>query len=127
MDNVINNKTGFEYTYSAKQQQELESIRKKYLPKEENKMDKIRRLDREAERPGTVMALVIGIIGTLIMGAGMSCAMLAEGFIMGLGIVIGLVGIVVLGIAYPMYKKITKEQRAKVAEEIIALSNEITM
>ena len=127
MDNTINNKAGFEYTYSAKQQQELESIRKKYLPKEENKMDNIRRLDREAEKPGTVMALVIGIIGTLIMGTGMSCAMLAEGFIMGLGIVIGLVGIIVLSIAYPMYKRITKVRREMIAEEIIALSNEITI
>ncbi len=127
MDNVINKKTNFEYTYSAKQQQELESIRKKYLPKEEDKMEKIRRLDRDAERPGTIAALVIGIIGTLILGIGMCCTMLAGGFIFALGIVIGLIGIAVVSVAYPIYKKITKREREKVAEEIITLSNELTM
>ena len=34
----------FEYTYSAQQQQEVERIRKKYLPKEESKMDQLRKL-----------------------------------------------------------------------------------
>lgn len=127
MDNTINNKSGFEYTYSAKQQRELEAIRKKYLPKEEDKMERIRRLDRKAESAGVITSLVIGIVGTLIMGTGMCCTMLAEGFVFVIGIVIGLVGIAVLSFAYPVYKKITKEQRAKVAEEIIALSNEITI
>jgi len=127
MDNTINNKSGFEYTYSAKQRQELEAIRKKYLPKEEDKMERIRKLDRQAESAGVITSLIIGIVGTLIMGVGMSCAMLAEGIVFVIGIIVGLVGIAVLSVAYPMYKKITKEQRAKVAEEIIALSNEIAM
>jgi hypothetical protein len=41
------------------------------------------------------------------------------------GIVIGIVGMIVVGMAYPIYKKITKKERAKIAEEIIALSNEL--
>ena len=70
-----NNKETFEYTYSAKQQQEIESIRKKYLPKEEDKMERIRKLDREAERPGMIASLATGVIGALMLGIGMCCTM----------------------------------------------------
>ena len=61
----------FEYTYSAKQQAELENIRKKYLPQGETKMDRLRRLDRGVTRPGTMISIIIGVVGTLIMGFGM--------------------------------------------------------
>ena len=66
---------GFQYTYSAKEQNEINDIRKKYLPKEEDKMAQLRRLDASVYRKGTVVSLVIGIIGALIMGAGMSLVM----------------------------------------------------
>ena len=55
----------FQYTYSAKQQQEIDSIRKKYLPPEEDKMEQLRRLDRAAAKKGAVVSTVIGIIGCL--------------------------------------------------------------
>lgn len=117
----------FEYTYSAKQQEEVEAIRKKYLPKEEDKMETLRRLDRNAERPGTIAAIVLGVAGTLIMGFGMCCTMVWAEQFFAAGIVVGIFGIAVAGVAYPMYKKITKKQRAKVADQILALSSELAM
>ena len=118
---------GFEFTYSAKQQKEVEKIRNKYVSKEESKMEKLIRLDKQAERPGTIASIVVGVLGSLILGAGMSCTLVwnssIEIFIA--GIVIGIVGMLVVGMAYPIYKKITKKERAKIAEEIIALSNEL--
>lgn len=120
---------GFEFTYSAKQQEEVERIRSKYIPKEENKMEKLIRLDKQAERPGTIASIAVGIIGCLILGAGMCCTLVwnSNMAIFIAGIVIGIIGMIVAGVAYPIYTKITKIERAKIAEQVIALSNELSL
>ena len=65
----------FTYSYSASQQAEIKKIREKYIPKEESKLEQLRRLDESTTKPGMVAALTMGIIGTLIMGLGMCCTM----------------------------------------------------
>ncbi|MBR6745554.1 MAG: hypothetical protein IKM00_10135, partial [Clostridia bacterium] len=65
-----NNKV-FTYQYLAKQNKEVEHIRRKYLPKEEDKMETLRKLDARVQMAGTVPSLCIGIIGCLIFGIGM--------------------------------------------------------
>ena len=118
-----NNKT-FSYTYSANQQEEVKSIRQKYLPHEENKMETLRRLDQSAKKPGTIVSLVIGIIGSLILGFGMACVMEWTDYFV-LGIVAGVVGIAVLAPAYPIYMRMTRKQREKLAPQILQLTNEL--
>lgn len=120
----MGNNDRFEYTYSAKQQAEIENIRKKYLPQEESKMDRLRRLDESVTRPGTTISIIVGIIGTLIMGFGMCCVM--EWDMFAVGIIIGVVGMVILGAAYPIFNKITQKQREKIAPEILRLTEEIS-
>lgn len=115
----------FEYTYSAKEQKELESIKKKYMPAAENTLEKVKRLDREAERPGTAVSILLGVAGCLILGAGMSMTMVWTSSLMIPGIVLGIVGIGIMGLAYPAYVRITKKQREKIAPEILALTKEI--
>lgn len=132
VNNVKNNSnpnetTGFEYTYSAKQQQEIESIRKKYLPQEEDKMETLRRLDRGAEQPGTIWSIVVGVIGTLLLGIGMCCTMVWGGSLFIIGCIVGIAGIAVLSMAYPLYKHITRKERAKIADRIIELSQELSL
>lgn len=123
---AVNNKV-FEYTYSGDRQREIESIRKKYLPKEEDKLETLRRLDRSAEKPGTVISLIIGIIGTLIMGAGMSCVMVGEGIaLLVVGVIVGIVGMCIAAVAYPAYRIVTRKHREKVAEQILALTEELS-
>ena len=73
MDNE--NKNTFTYTYSAKQQEEIQRIRQKYLPPEEDKMEQLRRLDRQSTRKGTAVSIAMGVIGTLLLGIGMCCTM----------------------------------------------------
>lgn len=119
-------KQGFEYTYSAKQQKEVERIRKKYLPKEEDKMEMIRKLDREAERPGMIASLATGVIGALILGIGMCCTMVWGESLFVLGIFVGVIGSALIAAAYPLYKKVTRVQREKVAEQILALTSELS-
>lgn len=116
----------FQYTYSAKQQQEIDSIRKKYLPPEEDKMEQLRRLDRAAAKKGAVVSTVIGIIGCLMMGVGMCCSMVWMGTLFIPGIIIGLLGIALIAASYPVYSKITKKQREKIAPEILRLTDELS-
>ena len=86
-------KDTFHFSYSAKQQEEIRKIREKYLPKEENKMEQLRRLDESATRPGTIAAIIVGVIGALLLGVGMSCTMVwAEQFFIP-GVIVGVLGI----------------------------------
>ena len=120
------NKEIFHYTYSASQQQEIRRIRKKYMPptQEEDKMEQLRKLDAGVTKPGTIASLIVGIISTLIFGVGMCCTMVWTDLFV-LGIVIGLAGLAGVISAYPLYVSITKKQRAKVAPEIMRLTDEL--
>lgn len=120
-----NNKT-FEYTYSAKQQEEIEIIRRKYMPKEEDKMQLLRKLDKDVTKPGTIWSIVIGVIGCLVLGIGMCCTMVWADSFFALGIVLGIIGMIIMGMAYPNYIKITKKQREKLAPQILALTEELS-
>ena len=115
----------FEYNYSADRAKEIEAIRKKYEDPKTYKFEQLKALDKQADKRGMITSLVLGIVGALILGTGMSIVMEGSTAFMVLGIIIGVVGIVVLSAAYPLYKKIVKEDRAKVADQILTLSKEI--
>ena len=120
----MENKETFSYTYSAKQQEEIKKIRDKYLPKEADKMEQLRRLDKRVTEKGTTISLILGIAGTLVMGTGMSmCMVWTELFIP--GIIVGVIGIAAVSLAYPLYSYITKREREKIAPEIIRLTDEL--
>ena len=126
-------KDGFRFTYSAKEQEEIRKIRQKYPPREEDKMDRLRKLDASVTQKATVVSLIIGIIGALIMGTGMSLAMTTLGESLGLqgtmgmivGIVIGITGMALAGLAYPAYSYLVKQEREKIAPEILRLTEEL--
>ena len=125
-----NREETFRYTYSAKEQSEVEAIRKKYLPPEENKMEQLRKLDRSATGKAQAWAIALGIIGTLILGTGMSlCMTELSGFLGGtamfIGIPVGLVGIVLVALAYPVYNRILKKERQRIAPEVLRLTEEL--
>lgn len=115
----------FSYTYSSKQQEEIRQIRDKYIPKEENKMEQLRRLDESATRPGTIAAVTVGIVGILLLGVGMCCTMVWMDTMFVPGIIIGGIGIVGVSATYPLYNRITKKQREKLAPEILRLTKEL--
>ena len=126
----MENKEGFSFTYSAEQQKEIEAIRKKYLPKEESKMEQLRRLHAIPTQKAQACAIALGVIGALIMGTGMSLAMTDIGSALGslsmvIGIVIGIVGMVLVALAYPLYNRVLKKQREKIAPEILRLTDEL--
>ncbi len=129
------NSETFNYTYSAKEQAEIQAIRKKYSSTEESedKMARLRRLDESVTQKATVVSLILGVIGALILGFGMSLSMteLSEAFGMDsaigiiVGAVIGVIGIVLVCCAYPVYNRIVKKARQKIAPEILRLTDEL--
>ena len=126
----MGNKEGFSFTYSAQQQKEVEDIRKKYLPKEADKMQQLRKLHAVPTQKAQARAIAVGVIGALIMGTGMSLAMTDIGAALGslamvLGIAVGFVGMVLVALAYPLYNRVLKKQREKIAPEILQLSEEL--
>lgn len=120
-----NNQNGFQYTYSAKEQAEIKRIRSKYTPKEENKMEQLQRLDASATQKATMYAIIVGVIGALILGAGMSCCMVWTDALLIPGIVIGVIGMAVLAVAYPLYNRTLKKERERIAPEILRLTDEL--
>ena len=125
-----NNEASFSYTYSAQQQREVEEIRKKYLPKEEDKMEQLRRLHAIPSQKAQAAAIAVGVVGALILGTGMSlCMTELSGFLGGtamfVGIPVGIVGIVLVAVAYPLYNRVLIKQREKIAPEILRLTDEL--
>ena len=126
----MENKEAFSFTYSAQQQKEIEAIRNKYLPKEADKMEQLRKLHAVPTQKAQAASVAVGVIGALIMGTGMSLAMTDIGAALGslamvLGIVVGIVGMVLVALAYPIYNRVLKKERQKIAPEILRLSDEL--
>lgn len=123
----------FQYTYSAKEQEEVKRIRAKYLEQSEDKMERLRRLDQSVTQKAQVVALVLGVLGVLVLGFGMSLILSELGAIFGthrvlalpVGILCGVAGGTSIALAYPMYQRVWKRERERVAPEILRLTEEL--
>ena len=109
----------------------VQKIRTQYTEKEITELDALRELDAKVKRPANVFAYVFGSISAIIMGAGMSLVMTDIGSSVGIsdpmipGIVIGVVGMLLAIINYPLYKNILTSRKEKYAKQILALSDRI--
>ena len=110
----------------------VQKIRTQYTEKEHTGLDDLRELDKKVKRPANVFSYIFGSIGAIVMGAGMSLVMtdIAEQIGLGIdpmlpGIVVGIVGMFMVIINYPIYKGILGARRKKYANKIIALSDKI--
>lgn len=120
----------FKMTYSAQQQEEIQAIRKKYAPREESKMEHLRALDAQVNRRASMRAVVLGTVGAIVMGCGMSLVMSDFGALLGaaalpVGVAVGLTGMLLLALAYPVYNRTLQKEREKVAPEILRLTDEL--
>jgi hypothetical protein len=109
----------------------VQKIRTQYTQKESTELDALKALDNKVKRPANAFAYLFGSIGAIIMGAGMSLVMTDIGATVGIaepmvpGIVIGVVGMLLVIINYPIYKGILGGRRKKYAQKIIALSDKL--
>ena len=122
----MTNENTFHYTYSAPENQEVLNIRKKYLPREETKMEELIRLDRKVQSSGMIESLSAGIGGVLVFGLGMCLSMKVIGNVMWLGVLLGLIGTAGMLIAYPVYRKIFEKTKNEHTPRILELTAEIT-
>ena len=118
----------FEYTYVApteRERKEAESIRKQYLLKGEgeDKLARLRKLDEKVKTPPQIVALTLGVVGTLLFGLGLT--MILEWSLIVWGSLVAVTGLIPLLLAYPSYKKLLKKLQDKHREEILKLSEEI--
>lgn len=115
----------YKYTYSAPVNKEVEQIRKKYMPQEEDKLSELKRLDTKVQFAGTAEALAVGIIGCLIFGTGMSMGLGAIGGTKFLAIILGIIGIIVMLPAYPVYLRVSRKTKSEYTPRILQLADEI--
>lgn len=115
----------FRYSYSSRMQEELQDIKQKYTEgpqhPEEDDMERLRKLDRCPARKASVISITLGIAGCLIMGFGMCCTMVWAGDMFIAGIIIGVAGMIILSLAYPVFKRVLKNERNKIAPQVLDL------
>lgn len=119
----------FSYNYSAKENSEVMAIRKKYLPQSESKIDEIKRLDNLVQGSGVVESLCTGFIGFMLLGLGVCLTVQIIGFggwLIALGILLAIVGIIGIAVAYPVYRKIFSKTKAKYTPRILELAAELS-
>jgi hypothetical protein len=118
----------FSYTYSALRQEEILAIRKKYLSSEikVDPLEQLQKLDNRANLPGLVIAILLGLVGTVLFCIGL-CYVMIESWhaYLGQGVVIGCLGLILMAIACPVDYFVTKQVRKQIAPKILALTDEL--
>ncbi len=108
-----------------------QKIRAQYMEKTPSELDVLRELDAKVKRPASVFGYVFGSISAVIMGAGMSLVMTDIGATVGIentittGILVGVVGMILALVNYPIYKGILGSRKKKYGAEILELSEKI--
>lgn len=123
----MNEKKKYSYSYSAQENKEIKRIREKYTePSErETKLEQLHRLDESVTKSAQAVSLTVGILGTLILGFGMSCIMVWSEKMFVPGIILGIIGIVISALAYPIYKIKAEKKRKEIAPLILKLTDEL--
>ena len=121
---IMENKP-FTYNYSAVRNKEVESIRRKYLPEEENKLETLKRLDYKVQSAGMIESLCFGIIGALVFGVGMCFFLEVFAGATWITVLFMIIGTLLMIPAYPIYRRIAHRTKEKLTPEILRLSEEI--
>ena len=117
--------TTFSYNYSATRNKEVESIRRKYMPHEESKLERLKKLDLRVQMAGTIESLCFGIVGALVFGIGMCFFLDVFAGAAWLTVLLMVLGTGTMIPAYPIYRKIARRTKAELTPEILRLSEEI--
>lgn len=108
-----------------------QKIRTQYMEQQPSELEELRELDAAVKRPANVFAYAFGCLSAVIMGTGMSLIMTDIGKTLGIansmvpGIIIGIIGMGMAIVNYPIFKKVLASRKAKYADQILALSEKI--
>ena len=116
----------FEYNYSAERQNEIDAIRKKYLPKpeQESKLEQLRKLDASVGTKALIVSMVMGILSALVFGVGMCCFLVWSLWV--LGAILCVIGVVGMLVAPWLYRRLVEKRKQEIAPEILRLSEELS-
>ena len=120
------NENAFFYTYSTAYNQEVLNIRKKYLPKEEAKLEELKRLDHLVQNSGVMEALIVGVTGCLVFGVGMCFGLGVFGATTWPAVIFGLIGTVGMIFAYPVNRKCYNKAKNMHLPRILELVAELS-
>lgn len=112
-----------EYNPIKEDAAKAEAIRRRYMEKGTTKLDQLQALDAKVKTPALAVASILGITGCLILGTGMSNIMVWDN--MTVGLALGIPGLVVLALVWPVYKAILNSRKRKYAQQIMDLSGKI--
>ena len=115
----------FTYNYSAVRNKEVESIRRKYMPHEESKLERLKKLDLRVQMAGTIESLCFGIVGALVFGIGMCFFLDVFTGAAWLTALLMVLGTIIMIPAYPIYRRIARKTKTELTPEILRLSEEI--
>ena len=116
----------FEYSYSAERQSEIEAIRKKYLPQneQESKLEQLRKLDASVGTRALIVSMALGIVSALVFGVGMCCFLVWSLWV--LGALLCVVGIIGMLVAPWLYRRLVEKRKEEIAPEILRLTEELS-
>lgn len=125
----MNQENTFSYNYSARENKEVQEIRKKYLPEGENKLDELKRLDKRVQESGMLEALVVGVLGFLLFGTGvcLTIGVIGSGiWLVIMGIFLGIIGAAGMIAAYPLYCVVFNKKKAELTPRILELAAQLS-
>ena len=115
---------------SDKEKKMAEKIFGEYEGKRETALDRLKKTHAKAQKPALFFSYAFGGIAALVMGAGMSLVMtdfagLGDQMCMVIGVVLGVVGMAMALLTYPIYKKMLANGKKKYASEILSYKKEL--
>ena len=116
----------FTYHYSAERQNEIDAIRKKYLPpaEQENKLEQLRKLDASLTTTAFIVSMAVGIASALVFGTGMCCFLVWRLWV--LGALLCVAGVIGMLAAPVLYRRLVEKRRQQIAPEILRLTEELS-
>ncbi|MBQ7010165.1 MAG: hypothetical protein IJN63_00525 [Clostridia bacterium] len=117
--------TTFNYNYSAARNKEVENIRRKYMPREESKLERLKKLDSRVQTAGMIEGLCFGTVGALVFGIGMCFFLDVFAGAAWASALFMTIGTAIMIPAYPIHRRIARKTKKELTPEILRLSEEI--
>ena len=109
--------------YKAQIAFEVNQIRNKYLPQDQNKLEQLKKLDKQATVPGKKAVIIMILISLALIGTGIPLIALLNLILP--GTICCVLSLSCAFLIKPVYGFVTEKERTRLAPQIMRLSDEI--
>ncbi len=109
--------------YKAQIAFEVNQIRSKYLPQDQNKLEQLKKLDKQATKPGKKAVVIMILISLALIGTGIPLIALLNQILA--GTICCVLSLSCAFLIKPVYGFVTEKERTRLAPQIMRLSDEI--